>query len=142
MKLDTNTHGLFVSDVNYARQYACRVALQEKYPNYDTLGYQALTKGQPVFYYTSSSLGDSFHGLGLPTSSFRLVEDIKQLENFILEDQENQRIPLMVFTCVGYGVTEKLASIRSITKTHNMLIHVEGYLKIQKKKKKTKNKKN
>jgi len=125
MRLDPNTRGSFTRDEGTGRQFACRVALHNKFPNYEELGYQALT-GQPIFYYTSSFMSESFHALGLPSSSFRQITSSEQLEKFIVEDQAQERVPVMILACVGSGVTEQLSELRAVSQKHGLLMHAEG----------------
>lgn len=126
MRLQDDTRGLFHRTEDTARQYVCRVALSSKYPCFEELGYQALTETQPVFYYTDSAMRDSFHVLGLPVTSFRLVADADELDGMIADDQQKNRLPVMLLTSVGAASSGTLAAMRAVSKKHSLFMHVEG----------------
>jgi hypothetical protein len=126
MKLQPDTRGLFTRNEIFARQYACRAALRASFPQYDVLGYQALQRGQPVFYYTDATLRESFPPLGLPTSSFIFVKNEGDLDARVTADLQRSAVPVMLLTTVGAGATEALAALCAVAKKHKLFTHVEG----------------
>lgn len=126
MRLDPQTTASFTRNELCGRQFACRVALHAKFPEYAELGYKALILGQPIFYYTSTTLEESFYSLGLPKTSFKLVKDAKQFEEFVVNDQENKNFPVMILASVGSGSSEDLQELHAVSRKYNIYMHVEG----------------
>jgi len=127
MKMSPSSQGVFTGDETKGRNLACRVALHRKYPAYAEKGYQVfLEQGQPIVYYTTAFLKESFHNLGLPESSFRLVENINSLESQLQADKQNNFTPLMILAVAGSGLHDDLLFLHELSKKYDLFMHVEG----------------
>jgi hypothetical protein len=127
MNMSEGSRGIFTGDETKGRNLACRVAIHRKYPTYGERGYQVFVEqGQPIIYYTAAFLKESFHSLGLPESSFKLVEKLESLETQIQADKQNNTVPMMILAVAGSGLHDDLLYLHDLSKKYELFMHVEG----------------